>query len=199
MQRLPSIGHVNAVLVALYFIPLWGREAVRSLTSTVYGLDERANMAAAVFYRQVLNLDHDGLARVANLLGGLKLVMAAMFVAFIIDVSRGIAVGPTGDRITLDVALFLAVVGILAWMVPAYAFGFGDLVRLNATQFLLVIGAVIVTMVERAIEPAPIAATRSATWLALKQVDPDKPVAHAGLLQALGLSRGTNDNERASS
>src|SRR5687768_3977678 len=111
MHRLPSIGHVNAVLVALYFIPLWGREAVRSLTSTVYGLDERANMAAAAFYRQVLDLDHDGLARVASLLGGLKLVMAAMFVAFIIDVSRGIAVGRTGDRVTLDVALFLAVAG----------------------------------------------------------------------------------------
>ena len=190
---------MNAVLVALYFVPLWGREAVRSLTSTVYGLDERANMAAAVFYRQVLDLDHDGLARVASLLGGLKLVMAAMFVAFIIDVSRGVAVGRTSDRVTLDVALFLALIGILAWMVPAYAFGFGDLVRLNATQFLLVIGAVIVTLVERAIEPVPETETRSTTWLALKQVDPDKPTAHAGLLQALGLARGTNDNERTTS
>ena len=197
MRRFPGIGHVNAVLIALYFVPLWGREAVRSLTSSVYGLDERANMAAAVFYRQVFDLGHDGLARVASLLAGLKLVMAAMFVAFVIDVLRGIAVGRAGDRVTLDVALFLALIGILAWAVPSYAFGFGELVRLYATQFLMVIGAVIVTAVERGIEPAPQAEPRSTTWLALRQVAPDKPMAHTGLLRALGFVRSSNDNERA--
>lgn len=197
MRRLPTIGHFNAVLVALYFIPLWGREAVRSLTSSVYGLDERANMAAAVFYRQVFDLGHDGLARVASLLGGLKLVMAAMFVALVIDVSRGVAVGRSGDRVTLDVALFLAVIGLLAWAVPAYAFGFGDLVRHYATQFLLVIGVVIVTTVERAIEPAPEPETRQSTWKPFRAAAEAEPAAHPGLLASLGFVRSSNDNERA--
>jgi hypothetical protein len=59
------------------------------------------------------------------------------------------------DKETQEVVLIFAVVGILIWALPALALGEGDMIRLYATQMLLVAGAVILIVVERQIEKAP--------------------------------------------
>jgi hypothetical protein len=56
------------------------------------------------------------------------------------------------NRETIDVALVLAATAIMIWAWPALGSGDIALIRLHATQFLLLTGAMIVIMVERQIE-----------------------------------------------
>ena len=46
--RLPSLGSVNLVLLALYFFPLWGRDAGRVLFSTYSSLGDPAHTTTAI-------------------------------------------------------------------------------------------------------------------------------------------------------
>jgi tetrahydromethanopterin S-methyltransferase subunit C len=41
VQSFPRLGSVNAALVALYFAPVWGADALRALTSPFYGFEDR--------------------------------------------------------------------------------------------------------------------------------------------------------------
>ena len=154
MIRKPSVGEINAMLVAAYFLPLCSREAVAALTSPVYGLTDPDFVTVAVFYRQLFDLAPGGLARVASVLGGIKLVMAAGFLALIIDVVRGIVIGRKGDEATVNVALLIGALGLLVWSIPFYAAGDAAMMRLIATQALMISGAVIVVMVQRLAMPA---------------------------------------------
>ncbi len=147
MRRYPSIGQFNVALIALYVIPVWGRDAARVFISSVYGLDDRAHLVASAFYMRLFNLH--GLPQVATVLAGLKLIMATVFLAYVIDVLRGVAIGRQEDQATLGAALVAAIAGILVFALPFYLGGHGDLVRLQATQFLMVMGAVIVCLTER--------------------------------------------------
>ena len=40
-MRRPSLGSVNLALVALYFVPVWGHDAVRALKSPFGGFEHR--------------------------------------------------------------------------------------------------------------------------------------------------------------
>ena len=157
------LGSVNLALVSLYFFPVWGRDAVRALVSPYHGLDDRAHAAAAIYFRQLFDLGFNGLALTAHTLAGIKLVIAAAFVAYIIEFARSWATGRDADRETVDVVLILAVVGILTCAVPALALGDPAMIRLYATQMLLVAGAITIIVVERQVAPEPDAASRVAT------------------------------------
>jgi hypothetical protein len=160
MRWIPRVGQVNAVPVSLYFAPIWGVEALRSLLSPVYGLDDRVNLAAAAFYNHMFDFGRTGFAGTASLLAGIKLLAASLFVAYVIDFSRGVAIGRDSDRSTLDTALLLAASVIVIWALPAFIDHNAEMIRLYATQFLLVMGAVIVTLVEQTKERAPMKLTR---------------------------------------
>jgi hypothetical protein len=70
------------------------------------------------------------------------------------------------DRETIDVVLVLAGSAIMIWAWPALGSGEAGLIRLHATQFLLLIGAMIVIMVERQTEEsrAPESRAANAGW-----------------------------------
>ena len=74
------------------------------------------------------------------------------FVAYLIDFARALVVGREPDRETLDAVLVLAGAAIMLWAWPALRSGDGELIRLHATQFLLLTGAMIVIAVERELE-----------------------------------------------
>jgi hypothetical protein len=99
---------------------------------------------------------------------GVKLVIAAAFVAYVIEFARAWATGREADRETIDVVLILAVVGILIGALPALALGEAQVIRLLATQMLLVAGAITIIMVERhvAAEPDPSCRGEGGTALA---------------------------------
>jgi len=186
MRSAARLGPYNAALVALYFAPVWGREAIKSLTSPFNGFEDRAMGTAAAFFRQLFDLNLDGLIRASSLLAGIKLVVAAGFVAYLIEFARALVVGREPNRETLDVVLILALVAVAAWAVPALAANDVGLVRLFATQFLLVAGAGIVIIVERQIDSASQAPSRVAT------VDREREVQQLAVTAALAAAHGTS-------
>jgi hypothetical protein len=146
------LGSVNLVLLSIYFVPAWGRDAARALISPYNGLDDRVHATAAILLRRLFDFGFNNLALSSHLLAGIKLVIAAGFVAYAIEFARALATGREVDRQTQEVVLILAVVGIIVWALPAFALADVELTRLYATQTLLVAGAVIVVSVDHHIE-----------------------------------------------
>jgi hypothetical protein len=155
MGPYPRLGLVNFALVSAYFVPVWGHEALGVLTSPFNGFEDRAHAVAAVYFREVLDLDLTGLIRLSEMLAGLKLVIAAAFLAYLIEFARALVTRREPNRETVDVVLWLALAGAFIWIPPTLQLGGPDLIRLQATQFLLLVGAAIVIMIERHIERAP--------------------------------------------
>jgi hypothetical protein len=160
-----KLGSANAALVSLYFAPAWAIEAVRALTSPFNGFEDRSLTVTATYFRELFNLGLDGLIRLASGLAGLKLVMAAGFVAYAIEYGRALLTSREPNRETLDIVLVLGCAMTALWAWPALLAGDAGLIRLHATEFLLLAGAAVVITVERQMAPAPAveAATRTAT------------------------------------
>src|SRR6478672_1058528 len=102
MRSNPRLATVNLALVSLYFVPIWGGEGLRVLLSPYHGFEDPAHAIAASFFRQLFDLGLDGVLRTSHLLAGAKLVIAAGFVAYLIEFSRSLVIGRNVDRQTLD-------------------------------------------------------------------------------------------------
>ena len=152
MRSDPGLGLVNFALVSAYFVPAWGHDALRVLTSPFNGFDDRAHAIAAAYYREVFDFGLTGLIRTSELLAGIKMVIAAAFVAYLIEFARALVTRREPNRETVDVVLGLALMGAFIWILPTLKLGDPDLVRLQATQFLLLIGAAVVIMIDRHVE-----------------------------------------------
>jgi hypothetical protein len=147
--RLPSLGSVNLALLSLYFFPLWGRDAGRVLFSSYSSLGDHAHTTTAIYFAGLFGLSFKGMLLTSYALAGIKLVIAAAFVSYMIEFARASVMRREADHETMDVVLILAVASIMLSLIPALAFGDGALVRLYSTQMLLVAGAIIVVIVER--------------------------------------------------
>ena len=152
MRPIARLGPANLALVSIYFVRAWGHDAWRALTSPYSGFEDGAQAAAAVYVRELFDFGLAGLMRTSDVLAGLKMVVAAAFTAYLIEFARALATQREPDRETIDVVLLLALATIMLWIVPTLALGDANLVRLEATQFLLLIGAAIVIMIERQFE-----------------------------------------------
>jgi hypothetical protein len=152
MRTALRLGPANLALVSLYFAPVFGCEAVRALMSPYRGLETAAQAAATLQFGKLFSFALDGLMATSSVLAGLKLVIAAGFLAYLIEFARALAVGREVDRGTLDVVLMLAAGAIAVWALPPLALTDPALIRLGASQLVLVAGAVVVIMIERQIE-----------------------------------------------
>jgi hypothetical protein len=152
MRAYPGLGQINFGLVSAYFMPTWGQDALRVLTSPYNGFEDRTHALAATYIRDLFDFGLDGLIRTSELLAGVKLVVAAAFAAYLIELARALVMEREPNRETLDVVLLLALAAAIFWIVPALMHGDPNLIRLQATQFLLLIGAAIVIAVERHLE-----------------------------------------------
>jgi len=149
MRYHPRLGAANAAMVSIYFVPVWGGEALRALTSPFNGFEDRAQAVAAAYFRAMFDFGLDGLVRTANTLAAIKFVIAVGFVAYLIDFARALAIGREPNRETLDIVLAVASAALMLWAWPALMAGEAALIRVDATQFLLLTGAMIVLLVER--------------------------------------------------
>jgi hypothetical protein len=152
MQWSPKLGPANLALVSLYFAPVWGSDAVRALTSPFNGFEDRVHAAAAAYIRGLFDLGLDGLVLTSQILAGIKLLIAAAFIAYAIEFARALATRREPNRETQNAVLLLAVLGAALWTLPALTLDPSGLVRLYATQLLLIAGAFIVIMVETHVE-----------------------------------------------
>jgi hypothetical protein len=80
-------------------------------------------------------------------------VIAAAFVAYIIEFVRAWVMGRSPDPETVDVVLILAAVGVAVCALPT-ALGAPILMHLSAAQTSLVAGAIMVISVERRVAAA---------------------------------------------
>ena len=76
MRSFPSLGCANAALVSLYFVPVWGGDALRVLTSPYNGFEDRVQATAVTYFRHLFDFGLDGLVRTSHLLAGIKFVVA---------------------------------------------------------------------------------------------------------------------------
>jgi hypothetical protein len=155
------LGTVNAALISCYFAAAWGLDAVRALTSPFSGFDQPVHATAVAYFRGVFDFHLDGLIRTAQVLAGIKLVIAVGFLAYVIDFFRAAIMRREPNRETLDVVLLLASFAIMLWAWPALGSGNSAIIRLHATQFLLLTGAMIVLMVEQHLDEGAPASQRS--------------------------------------
>jgi hypothetical protein len=152
MRSIPRLGSVNAAMIALYFAPVWGGDGLRALISPFHGFEDRTHAVAASYFRELFDLGLSGLMNTSNGLAALKFVIAIGFLAYLIDFARALAVGRETNRETLDFVLLIASVAFMLWAWPALGSGDPALIRLHATQFLLLMGAMIVIVIERHVE-----------------------------------------------
>jgi undecaprenyl pyrophosphate phosphatase UppP len=163
MGSIPRLGSVNAALVSIYFAQVWGNDAVRALTSPYHGFENPSHATAAAYFRNLFDFTLDGLIRTAQVLAGIKLVVAVAFVAYLIDFARALVMRREPNRETLDWVLLVASLAIVLWAWPALGSGEPGLIRLHATQFLLLTGAMVVVVIERQIEEGAKRARTNAT------------------------------------
>ena len=171
MRTLPQLGAVNAAIVALYFAPVWAVDGLSALTSPFYGFENPTHAAAAGYFRALFDFGLVGLVRTSGVLAAIKFVIAIGFFAYLIDFARAVVVGREPDRETCDLVLAFAASALMFWAWPALASGDAGLIRVQATQFLLLCGAMFVIAVERHIEDAKTDAL----------VNAPSPIAYSGL------------------
>jgi hypothetical protein len=154
MRSFSRLGTANLALLPLYFVPVWGADAVRALKSPFGGFEGRMDGAMANYLQQVFGFGTDLLLWISNGVAAFKLLAVAGLVAYGIEFARSLVMRRDVDRDTLDSVLALMVISIAISAVPTLALfpEDGGLVRLYATQILLVAGAVVVITVERHIE-----------------------------------------------
>jgi hypothetical protein len=181
MRPYPGLGLVNFALVSAYFVPAWGHDALRVLTSPYNGFEDRAHAVAAVYVRDVFDLGLVGLIRTSEMLAALKMVITAAFVAYLIEFARALSVRREPNRETVDVVLLLALAGAIIWILPTLTLGDPALIRLQATQFLLLVGAAIVIMTERHIEDLAQARATLGTTVAPQREATQTPPATGSL------------------
>jgi hypothetical protein len=146
------LGPVNLALVSLYFAPVWGVAAVRALVSPYNGFEDRVQATVAIYFRELFDLGLNGLLLTSQIFSGIKLVIAAGFVVYLIEFARSAVIRRDLNRETMDVVLMLAVVGIVIWALPAIALADRSLIPICASQIVLIAGAIVVVTVERHIE-----------------------------------------------
>src|SRR5689334_7694240 len=150
----PRLGEVNLALVSLYFVPAWGGEALRALRSPFNGFDDRAHAAVAAFIRDAFDFGLTGLMRTSSLLSAIRLVIAAAFLACLIELARALVTRRDPDVRTIDAVLLAGLALTTVWLLPLLLAGDLGLIRLQAAQFLLLVGAAIVISIERHIDAA---------------------------------------------
>lgn len=152
MGRASRLGSVTAALVALYFAPVWGGDGLRALISPYYGFEDQVQATAANYLRDLFELKLAGLLRASAVLAGTKFVLAIGFMAYLIEFARSLAVGREINRETRDGILLFAACALMFWAWPALMSGDPVLIRLHATQFLLLLSPMIVIVLEIQIE-----------------------------------------------
>lgn len=148
MRRIPPLGYVNLALVALYFAPLWSKDALRALAFPYSAFENPSHAAVVNQIRELFDFGLEGLMRVSGAIAGLKLVIAAGLLAYLIEFARALAVGREIDRLTGIGVLGLAVLGGAIWTVPGLLLADPAVIRVSATQLMLLAGAVAVAMVD---------------------------------------------------
>lgn len=166
------ISTFNGVLLASYFIPSWTISAMKIWISPIRGFYDRTNIATALYVSDFTTLSSMGTIRVAWLLALSKVIVAAFFLVFLVLAVRAAIRNKGGADEALAFALGLGAFISMACLIAASKVGEMAVLRLHASEALLLIGAAILLIIDT--DPA---AER-------KNAAADTAVPHHGLLSS---------------
>ena len=174
MRKLSAASAAIIIGVAFYFILTWGYDGVRVLTSPSYGLDDVWRSQFIFGIGSLFGLSPIGLIKLAAFFGAVKLAVAAVCAAHILDRLR-VLIGGKPDNDILEGGLILVVLISIASVGPAVWAHNAELVRETTIQLALAAVATALCLLERsnsasrkaaapAVAPELAATPRGAPW-----------------------------------
>jgi hypothetical protein len=167
MRKLSVAAVAMILAIASYFTLFWGFDALRMLTSPNYGLEEVWRSQFVFEIGRLFALTPLGLIKLAAFLATLKLCVAIICGAHLLDRFRSLA-GGSADSEMLEAGLMLVVVISIASVGPAIWSHNAELVREQVLQLMLAAVAAGLGILERRYERAaqPVAAVQLQTSMA---------------------------------
>jgi hypothetical protein len=160
MRKLSIAAAAVILAITSYFTLFWGLDALRMLTSPSYGLDEVWRSQFVFAIGRVFALSPIGLIKLAAFLATLKLAVAIVCGAHILDRFRSLFGGQPDIEI-LEAGLMLVVLISIASVGPAIWSHNAELVREQTIQLVLAAVAVGLSILERRYDRADAAAPAS--------------------------------------
>lgn len=153
------VSTANGVLVAAYFLSTWLIAAWRIGMSPIHGLYERPQIAVAIFVSDQFHPTAAAAIRIAWLLALAKVTVVAFFVLFVVLAFRRSVRQTGGCDEAFGIAVTLGIVISFASMAMASHVGEHEALRLHATELLMLLGAAVLTLIERPLQPLPASAS----------------------------------------
>lgn len=159
--------------VALYFTLFWGYDALRVLTSPTYGLEDVWRSQFVFGVGAMFHLAPMGLIKLAAFFGAVKLAVAIICAAHLIDRLRTLGGGTVHSEL-LEGGLIAVVAVSIVSVGPAIWSHNADLVRAQTLQLALAALATALSVVERNYNRE---ANRSENQASRLGLNPDAPIA----------------------
>ncbi len=151
MRRFSATIPVLVTGICLYFVAVFGREAVTVFSSPIRGL-ENADFARAVYdIGRLFDFGPTGLVQLAAFLGALKLAVAVVFALHLIDRFHPFRAGAINHEL-LDAAALLAVFTTFLMAMPALIEAMPQLLAPHRPALWLAGLAATLSMIERVAE-----------------------------------------------
>jgi hypothetical protein len=148
MRWLPKAIPVLIAIISLDFALVFGAEAVRVLSSPIYGLDQFAFASLVHGFGRLLAIRGEGLFSLAGFFGGLYLTISVVFTMHL--ASRiGALRGGQASHDLLDAGLILVVMVTLVAATPLIMKGATDILIQERLPLWLVGLAATLSMIER--------------------------------------------------
>lgn len=148
MRKLSAAAVAMVLAIATYFTLFWGFDALRMLTSPTYGLEEVWRSQFIFEIGRLFALTPVGLIKLAAFFATLKLAVAIICGAHVLDRFRSFVSSPA-DTEMFEAGLMLVVVISLASVGPAIWSHNAELVREQAITLMLAATAAGLGIVER--------------------------------------------------
>jgi hypothetical protein len=151
MRRFSTTIPILVTGICLYFVLVFGREAITVFTSPIWGL-ENSNFARSVYgIGRFFNFGPAGLVQVAAFLGALKLAVAVVFALHLVDRFRPYRETGTNHEL-LDAAALLAVFTTFLMATPALIESTPQFLAPHRPALWLAGLAATLSMIERLVE-----------------------------------------------
>ncbi len=147
-MRFPVAVAATIFSIALYFTLFWGFDALRILTSPVYGLEDSWRSQIVYWIGRSFNLGPSGLLHLAAVFGIFKLAVAGVCAVHIVDRGRAFA-GGRHDPEILEIGLLLVVIASIVSVAPALWEHDAGLIRTNTMHLVLASIAAALSAIER--------------------------------------------------
>jgi hypothetical protein len=149
MRLMSSAVGAAVVAIAVYFAVFWGADAVRTLTSPTFGLDDIWRSQVTFGIARYAGIGPEGYLTLSAVIGALKLTVAAVCIFYIAVRARAFFRGGEAGSEALETGLLLAAAVSIVSLIPAAWSHNGALARELTLQLLLALIGAAACIVQR--------------------------------------------------